>query len=411
VGETTGIEWCDATWNPWQGCTKVSEGCANCYMYRDMPRFGKDPTVVRRSADATFYSPLKWREPKRIFVCSWSDFWHPAARQWRDAAWNVMLDARQHTYMIPTKRPQAMLDEWARLKVFDDGPLPHIWAGVSVENQGNAWRLAYLARVPAKVRFVSAEPLLSSLDLRQWLGTGGAQHANQGCAGTGFNRLGGTESGQPRACLAGNPTGGYGSSEGLSAGAIHSGGEAVRLGRTPLGVDGIQPPSDSRRVGNQPQGWQQGEQLAIESGSGHARLQCGSCPAQTGQATSEAYARREVDPRTSAGDRRTLSAEGPVETGDSRHVRRDRQDGSEHRAPREVDASVRVLDWVIAGGESGPKRRPSEADWFRALRDQCAAAGVPYFLKQMEVKWASGRVAVEHMPKLDGVRHQEWPKG
>jgi len=73
MGRQTGIEWAHTTWNPWMGCTKVSAGCKNCYMFREQSRFGHDPTKLRRSK-TTFEEPLKWKEPKRIFVCSWSDF-------------------------------------------------------------------------------------------------------------------------------------------------------------------------------------------------------------------------------------------------------------------------------------------------------------------------------------------------
>ena len=86
MGETTGIAWCDATWNPWQGCHKVSEGCKNCYMFRDKKRYGQDPNTVVRSADATFCKPLTWAKNRekyasinRVFTCSWSDFFIPEA--------------------------------------------------------------------------------------------------------------------------------------------------------------------------------------------------------------------------------------------------------------------------------------------------------------------------------------------
>lgn len=108
MGDKTAIQWTDHTWNPWQGCTKVTAGCDHCYMFRDMRRYGKNPEAVVRSSDATFYAPL--RQPKKytpgkVFTCSWSDWFHPAADAWRDEAWAVIRQTPRLTYQILTKRP------------------------------------------------------------------------------------------------------------------------------------------------------------------------------------------------------------------------------------------------------------------------------------------------------------------
>ena len=154
------IGWCTATWNFVMGCTKTSAGCANCYMFREQKRYGNDPTLIRRSK-TTFNDPLKWKEPQRIFVCSWSDFAHPdIPLSWIDEAWDIMREADRHTYMILTKRPNELSmilpDDWGE-------GWPHIEIGVTVENEENMWRLAALEDIPAKVKFVSAEPLLGPL--------------------------------------------------------------------------------------------------------------------------------------------------------------------------------------------------------------------------------------------------------
>ena len=163
MGEKTGIEWCTSTWNPWMGCSKVSLGCDSCYMFAGMRRFGRDPEVVQRTRPQTFNAPLKWKDPKRIFTCSWSDFFHKQADPWREEAWDIILRTPQHTYQILTKRPGLMV-AWAKTH-----PWPaHVWAGTSVESQKYAPRLDVLARVPAKVRFISAEPLLGPLDLKPY---------------------------------------------------------------------------------------------------------------------------------------------------------------------------------------------------------------------------------------------------
>src|SRR3990167_5576666 len=95
MAETTGISWCDATWNPFMGCHKVSQGCAKCYMFREMKFYGRDPNVVVRSK-TTFNNPLKWAKNgkvnsgAKIFTCSWSDWFIEEADEWRDEAWEIV---------------------------------------------------------------------------------------------------------------------------------------------------------------------------------------------------------------------------------------------------------------------------------------------------------------------------------
>lgn len=172
MGAVTGIEWTDATWNPWYGCHKVSQGCKNCYMFRDMKRYGRDANVVRRSAPATFNAPLRWREPKRIFTCSWSDFLIEEADAWREGAYGIINATPWHEYQVLTKRIErvgaCLPDRW----------FSNLWLGVSVENRQARERIDILRGVPAAVRFLSIEPLLEDigeLDLRgiHWVIVGG----------------------------------------------------------------------------------------------------------------------------------------------------------------------------------------------------------------------------------------------
>lgn len=165
MSERTSIAWTDATWNPWYGCTKVSAGCDNCYMFREMRQYGRDPEKVTRSK-TKFADPLKWKEPKRVFTCSWSDWFHKDADAWRDEAWAIIKATPQHTYQILTKRPGRIL----RHLPADWGEgYANVWLGVSVESQEQVFRAGQLASVPASVRFVSAEPLLGPLDLDHYL--------------------------------------------------------------------------------------------------------------------------------------------------------------------------------------------------------------------------------------------------
>ncbi len=187
MGEHTGIEWATATWNPWQGCTPRSIGCQNCYMARDKRRYQQDPWTVIRSKPRTFRMPLsKTRVPAgaRVFVCSWSDFWHedvPIA--WRDEALGIMAARPEVTFLVPTKRPAHARTYLAGYNARHLEPLnlrrdlPHVWLGVSVENQVAAeLRIPELLGIPAGLHFVSAEPLLHPIDISEWLGT---VHADQ----------------------------------------------------------------------------------------------------------------------------------------------------------------------------------------------------------------------------------------
>jgi protein gp37 len=139
------------------GCTKVSAGCDNCYMFTEQRRYGNDPEVVRRSK-TKFADPLKWKEPKVIFTCSWSDWFHKDADPWRDEAWQIIKDTPQHTYQILTKRPGRIVrhlpPDWG------DG-YPNVWLGTSVAYR--AWNL--VRAVTARVLFLSCEPLLGPVDL------------------------------------------------------------------------------------------------------------------------------------------------------------------------------------------------------------------------------------------------------
>lgn len=163
MAERTGIQWTDATWNPWYGCTKVSPGCTRCYMFTEQRLYGRDPAVVVRSK-TTFNAPLKWSMPRRVFTCSWSDFFHEAADPWRAEAWDIIRRTPHLTYQILTKRPERIAPllpvDWGR-------GWPHVWLGVSAESQIHAdRRIPLLLMTPAAVRFVSAEPLLGPLEFR-----------------------------------------------------------------------------------------------------------------------------------------------------------------------------------------------------------------------------------------------------
>jgi protein gp37 len=298
---STGIEWTDETWNPIAGCSDVSEGCRHCYargMAKRLSAMGmakyQGLTVLQGSGrgvmrtvwtgkiafdEAMLRRPLGWKRPRRIFVNSMSDLFHPGVTDEQiDRIFAVMALCPQHTFQVLTKRPERMLaysepsnrrvklrlvemeeagiinralEEAAQARV-SAWPLPNLWLGVSVEDQKAAdARIPLLLQTPAAVRFLSCEPLLGPVDLTHYL------HLDETNGGADFR-----------------------------------------------GVNG----------------W------GYDEWSG--------------------------------------GFTGPTTSNDSCY------------------APEPGLHWVIVGGESGPGARPMHPGWARILRDQCAAAGVPYFFKQ-----------------------------
>jgi len=157
MGQQTGIEWTDATWNPWHGCHKISPGCKFCYMFRDKARYGQDANVVVRSK-TKFSEPLKWPHvPTLCFTCSWSDWLIEESDSWREEAYSVIRATPWITYQILTKRIERAVGR------VPDPPLSNVWLGVSVEDRKRKDRIDRLRETPAALRFLSLEPLLEDL--------------------------------------------------------------------------------------------------------------------------------------------------------------------------------------------------------------------------------------------------------
>ncbi len=181
MAQATTISWTDARWNPWQGCHKVSPGCAHCYMFTWQRRYGKGQDVVIRSAPATVRAPLRWQRQMGqgtytgarhgttllVFTCSLSDFFLEEADAWRGDVWEIIRSTPNLTYQILTKRPELIMD---RLPSDWGEGYQNCWIGVSVENQRWRSRLERLRTIPAVVRFASFEPILGDLgSLALWL--------------------------------------------------------------------------------------------------------------------------------------------------------------------------------------------------------------------------------------------------
>jgi protein gp37 len=273
----TEISWCDSTFNPWWGCTKVSAACDFCYAEALDKRTGGShwgaKAQRRRTSQNNWSQPRKWQRQadafeaehghrRRVFCASMADvFDNQVPSEWRDDLWSLVRECDRLDWLLLTKRPQNMVkmlpDDWGK-------GWAHVWLGTTAEDQVEAdRRIPHLLATPAAVRFVSVEPLLGPVDLYN---------------GDPDPRLGGHE-------------------------ATHT------------------------FIGDW---WEPGDNM-----------------------------------------------KGP-----SRHG----------------------LDWVIVGGESGAKARPMQPDWARSVRDQCAAADVPFLFKQ----WG-GRTPKAGGNLLDGRQHHAWP--
>lgn len=158
----TKIPWCDYTWNPITGCTPISDGCRHCYAAAIARRFWKG----RKFSDIQFHPERlgeisKIRKPSRIFVGSMGDMFHDPTLFWHVAkVIQEIWKYPQHTFIFLTKRPHHMHRFFSGCRIPDN-----VWLGVTVENQFAADRISYLCMTPAKVKFISCEPLLGRVEL------------------------------------------------------------------------------------------------------------------------------------------------------------------------------------------------------------------------------------------------------
>jgi protein gp37 len=181
MGKNSKIEWTHHTFNPWWGCTRVSAACKHCYAEAWAKRVGKKvwgPKAPRRFfGDDHWAGPVKWNqealgraERARVFCASMADVFEARKdlNPLREKLWILIEATAQLDWLLLTKRPERVLQTvpWTT-----DWP-KNVWIGTTVEDQESAKeRLPHLARIPAAVRFISAEPLLSELSIASWLGT------------------------------------------------------------------------------------------------------------------------------------------------------------------------------------------------------------------------------------------------
>ena len=371
----TKIEWTDEVWNPTTGCDRTSPGCDNCYaltMAKRLKGMGQakyqtdgDPRTsgpgfgIATHADA-LTEPLRWKKPRRVFVNSMSDLFHARVdREFLARVFAVMADTPQHTYQILTKRPERAARilgerckcghpngehfraamEWAATphsETYVPGlkpsiyhragwPLPNVWIGTSVENQKYAdLRIPSLMKTPAAVRFLSCEPLLGPVDLSAWMPPIFPVAAEQAPA----TWAEWTWPDWVPARVREEIESFWGAGQ----------------GRSPR--DWIR---DMHHQGAPPHG----VTLRMDDGFGPNPRQV------TG---------RYVHAWNNIG--RLVLDDDPT-----------REYAYTSFGPRDWERA-RGIDWVIAGGESGPRARAVHPDWMRRLRDQSVAADVPFFMKQ-----------------------------
>lgn len=192
VSVQSAIEWTDATWNPVTGCTEVSPGCDHCYArtfaerWRGVKRHHFEQGFDLKLWPERMDYPLQWKKPRFVFVNSMSDLFHKnVPDEFILQVFGVMAQAHWHTFQVLTKRPSRLVRLVPRITKHlapYTGRSQHwpvnIWLGVSIETMRYKWRAEGLRKVPAAVRFISAEPLLESLgelDLSgiHWLIAGG----------------------------------------------------------------------------------------------------------------------------------------------------------------------------------------------------------------------------------------------
>ena len=438
MGHQTSIEWTDSSWTPTRArniktgkvgwhCEHATTGCEFCYAEGINKRLGTGlPFKPGHRADVEMFldekmllAPLRWKKPRRIFVCSMTDLFADfVTDEMLDRMFAVMALCPQHVFQVLTKRAERMLKYTTRggptlqtlaqvpqvgrgiMTANTDWPLPNVWFGVSCERQQEAdERIPLLLQTPAAGRFISCEPLLGPLDLSPYLGnnpvyeeqakrgvrlSGGPERRSRNNAGR--NDLASSEAGMGSlAEESGEPP--LRASEGGARLREVSPGpnndrrcEDLRAG-SPSGLSSLQG-SDPRRFDGEPRGRKEEAQRSGQSGIGDAFRTADPCDSHS-EGRSRLRSERpekqygEIDARTGSSNP-TSPSEWRSPSLDSEGLRNQFSGCVEDSSRRPLGGIV----WTIVGGESGPHARPMHPDWARSLRDQCQAAGVPFFFKQ-----------------------------
>jgi protein gp37 len=447
------IEWCDKVWNAVRGCTRVSPGCANCYAERQAIRHsrpgGSYAGLVKstnghpqwtgkiRLVEEKLREPIEWRKPQRIFVNSMSDLFHDGVPdKFIDRMFAVMAVANWHTYQILTKRAERMMTYLqdpllpTRIKSVMSKvtgmspfapvmPLKNVWLGVSVEDQPRAdERIPLLLQTPAAVRWISAEPLLGPIDLTRWINETDRERGVRLSSGferrfgdrDGRNdmadtqaRMGQMEEGSSEPSLQTRPRGK--TVRQLSSSSSNDQRSSGSCSSSQVGLQTLQE-SDSSRIDSEPRRREEDAQPSRQSHAGDVY-----------RATDSRHESVEGWTRLQSGGRGKLDGEidelrrsaDPDEAGVGREIVGHReglrgfgQDGVEDR-PR---PAVGELSWCVIGGESGPGARHCELKWIESIIEQCKAASVACFVKQLGAMPVVVQIVKHDPPIPSGKRGQ-----
>ncbi len=163
---TTAIEWTQNVWNPVTGCSRVSEGCENCYAESfakrlkgmGIPKYKQGFKVILHPD--SLEEPYRWKKPRVVFVNSMSDIFHQdISDSYIKKIFHVMNENPHHIFQVLTKRPERLPEIESKVKWSHN-----IWLGVTVESNKHMDRICYLQDSPARTRFISFEPLLSPIE-------------------------------------------------------------------------------------------------------------------------------------------------------------------------------------------------------------------------------------------------------
>ena len=426
------IEWTEKTWNPVTGCTKISPGCANCYAERmskrlqamglDKYKAGFDTVVCHPD---TLDIPLRRKKPTTYFVNSMGDLFHEdvpfsfVARIF-NVAMRCHYEGKGHTFIFLTKRPERMATffrEAGQVETIYGFPVnrkqqwtasltPNVWLGVTAENQEQAdKRIPILLQIPAAVRFVSCEPMLSFVDFSKWLGYNPIYENNQKSGNSSIPSCDerGTTDRQQGASLAGGQerlgsleqestgeqmpegTGRASAPIGLPSSQSDVSGGSSQRDCAPSCIHALQRRNPSR-IDGEPQERGQERQSSEESGVDDALRADYSCPicSQEGQSHRPGRGKErnvKIDGSKSQGNPST-SPERGASTEYCEGLRDQLSDSIKDSPPTKLAS----LDLIIVGCESGPGRRHCDNDWIRQVVADCRSAEVPVFVKQIQDK-------------------------
>ncbi len=418
---------------------------------------GKNWTNEVRCLDERLEIPLKWKKPRRIFLSSMGDVFHKdVPDEFLHKLFAVMSFCPQHQFMILTKRAERMREYLSRITThqavlfeterwihepIEQWPLPNVALGISASNQAEAdVAIPELLQTPAAMRFVSCEPLLNSIDLSPYLKGDIHESSRNRIFGTGSNQdvhnrqarqnleTQGMDAGEPHGFIASTEKSDIAQARGrkqfgfeerppdkISQSDVCGEKEALERPRSPDSLDGISGSAHSIRSRNKSQEREWDGQPPGEFGDCNEitkRDPCDKCAgSEKENPVGDEKSNGKINERASDGNQEISGNEIHASTDNRGNVPSGPANNIEHSQKENMETPG--IDLIIAGGETGPGARSMHPDWPRAVRDQCAEAGVPFHFKQWG-EWhiipTTNNVKVVHIHKSgETTRFAPWP--